>query len=207
MGFSRCVGETEMLVDVVTEIENNAVYRFSIDGPMRSVISGEECYFYTKLRLIQTRVTGMEELLFPLRRPSENGLLLLVQSEDVPIASARRWGEMMHPGIRDWPPKELVFIDIPSAVDVGPIVAAFGPPHSALFELIDESTLEALGRAGDCGVATITCRGRWCSLASAGPRKTLGLGKLLPTVEKLIRARAVLRCEQADTNGQADALS
>ena len=185
MGFEPCAGETEMLVDIVTEIENNSVYWYSVDHPMRSVVGGKPCYFYTKLRMQRTRVDAVEELLVSLSRLSKEGLLLLVETGSLPVRSVRRWGETLHPGVRPWHPQDLTAFELPSDLDRGQIVGAFGPPGKRLYDLIDIQTFDRIKEAGDHGVSSITFRGDWCSFSASSARTDLSMRGLQSLASKL----------------------
>jgi hypothetical protein len=177
-GFEPCADQTEKLVEIVTMLENNPAFRFSVDSPMRAIANENPCYFYTKLRLQRTRVAEAEELLASLTRPSESGLLLLFETPDFPIRSAHQWGEVLYPGIRNWQPQDLRSIDLPPASDRGQIVAAFGPPAATLYELVSRRTLATLEEVGSCNVSTVTFRRNWCSFTAPGPRTKLDVAKL-----------------------------
>jgi hypothetical protein len=185
VGFKPCADETEFLVDVVTEVENNSVYWYSVDHPMQSVVGGKPCYVYTKLRMLRTRVDAVEEFLVSMSRPSKEGLLLLVETGSPPIRSVRHWGEMLHPGIRVWHPHDLTFLELPSDMDRGQIMGAFGPPGTRLLDLIDLQTFDRIKEVGDLGVSTITFRGDWCSFSCASARTTLSIKGLLSLAGRL----------------------
>lgn len=185
MGFRPCADQTEKLVDIVTAVENNSVYWYSVDHPMQSVVGDKPCYVYTKLRLQRTRVDAVEEFLVSLSRPSKEGLLLLIETAGSPVRSVRQWGETLHPGVRPWHPYDLTALELPSDVDRGRLIGAFGPPGTRLYDLIDIQTFDRIKEVGDLGVATITFRGDWCSFSASSARTTLSMRGLQSLASKL----------------------
>jgi hypothetical protein len=185
MGFAPSADRVEELVDIVTEVENNSAYWYSVDHPMQIVVDGRVCYIYTKLRMRRTRVDAVEEFLVSLTRPSKEGLLLLVETSTLPLRSVRQWAETLHPGIPQWYPCDLMELGLTSGIDRGRIVGAFGPPGVPLNDLIDIQTFDRIRQMGDLGVSTITFRGDWCIFSAASARTTLGVGGLLSLCNEL----------------------
>jgi hypothetical protein len=185
MGFHPSPEETERLVDIVTTVENNSTYWYSVDHAMKSVVDGKPCYVYTKLRMQRTRVEAAEELLVSLTRPSREGLLLLVATSASPLRSVRQWAETLHPGVRHWHPSDLSALELPRGVDSGSILGAFGPLGTALTDLIDIQAFDRIKDLGELGVSTITCRDDWCSFSAATSRTILDVKGLLSLFREL----------------------
>jgi hypothetical protein len=185
MGFHPSPEQTEQLVDIVTAVEHNASYRYSVDHPMWSSVGDKVCYVYTKLRMQRTRVDAAEEVLVSLTRPSKEGLLLLVGSSALPLRSIAQWAETLHPGVPHWYPRDLSVLEMAPGMDSGSIIGAFGPPGAALMDLIDMQTFDRIKALGERGVSTITCRGDWCSFSAASARTVLDVKELISLLREL----------------------
>jgi hypothetical protein len=179
LGFRPSAEDNERLTDIVAAIENNQNYWYNVDDPMRSDAGDTPCYFYTKLRMQRTRVEAAEELLVSLKRPSKEGLLLVVETSALPFRSVRQWADALHPGVRRWYPRDLGPLEIPPGIEHCQIMGAFGPPGLALVDLIDIPTLDQIKEVGDLGVATISFRGDWCSFSAGSARTQLKVRALV----------------------------
>ena len=79
LGFQPCPRK-ELVEETVTRIENNKEYRYEVKEPKR--LPGEPTvYYYIKYLHggIRENAVAEEEILFPLKRPSLDGLILIVK--------------------------------------------------------------------------------------------------------------------------------
>jgi hypothetical protein len=185
MGFSPCDGEAGALVEKVTRLENNAGYRYRIQRPMRVLLDGKFVYFYTKSRHRQDEVVAAEEFLFPLKRPSQQGLTLFVKPSNVPAGAVTKLIGAVATRAWDSQPDDLTKLEIPTELQGTNLIGALGPAGASLYDLIDNSTLSLLQNVGDCGALIVICRGEWCSLSSPSARMPFDLDRIWPVIRQL----------------------
>lgn len=85
----------------------------------------------------------------------------------------------------DSQPDDLTRLEIPADRKSGNLIGVLGPPHSSLYDLIDDTSLETLEPVGDFGALVVICRGDWCTLASSTTRMDFDVVRLWPTVQQL----------------------
>jgi hypothetical protein len=187
LGFAPCPDESDSLLERVTELENNAEYRYTVEKPYRASVGGQPAYHYSKLRHRQGHVVGADELLVPLRRPSPQGLMLFLKPTGIPAGTATKLIGAVATGAWDSQPDDLQKLEIPVELQHTNLIGVLGPSGAALYDLIEPPTLSALQHVGDYGALVVLCRGEWCSLAATSPRMPLDLDKLWPLVSGLGR--------------------
>jgi hypothetical protein len=146
---------------------------------MRAALGNQTIYYYWKERGRGKEVVATEELLVPLRRPSEAGLVLVVKPSSLPSGMASRLIGSVATGAWDAQPDDLKRMELPPDLSGTNVIGALGPAGTSLFDLIDMGSLRTLEGAGDCGATTVMCRGEWCSLVSGSSRMRLDVEKLL----------------------------
>lgn len=187
LGFSSVPEEKERLAEKVTRLENNAEYHYSVTQPSKACLSGKEVYLYQKSRSRAGSIYVAEELLLPLSRPSEAGLMLFVKSSDISAGIATKLIGAVATGAWDSQPDDLTKLAIPVDLQGTNLIGALGPAGASLYDLIDAETLNRLLVAGDCGAAIVHCRGELCSLSSVDPRMPLDLERIIPFLRDLVR--------------------
>ena len=185
MGFSACELETSELVEKVTRLENNAEYRYSIENPFRASHNGKSVYFYSKSRHRQGHVVAADEFLVPLKRPSQQGLMLFVKPSDIAEGTATSLIGAVATGAWDSQPDDLTKLEIPTELQGTNIIGALGPKGETLYNLIDNNTLSLMQNVGDCGAYIVTCRAEWCSLSSPSARMPFDLDRIWPLIGKM----------------------
>jgi hypothetical protein len=185
LGFSSCPEERAAIIEKVEWLENNREYRYDIEHPMRASLGGKTAYYYWKSRRRQGEIVVTEELLVPLRRPSEAGLVLVVKPSSLPAGMGSRLVGSVATGAWDAQPDDLTRIEIPTDLTGTNLIGALGPAGASLHDLVDPGSLATLQGVGDCGAMTVTCRGEWCSLVSASARLPLDVPKLWSLVGSL----------------------
>lgn len=178
LGFSPCPEESSTIVEQIQWLENNHEYWYQVDRPMRAALGSGTAYYYRKERHRGSRIVVFEELLVPLRRRSEEGLVLVVKPSALPSGIASRLIGSVATAAWDAQPDDLGRIELPPDLAGTNFIGALGPAGSSLFELIDMGSLKTLEGVGDCGGLTVTCRGEWCSVAGGSSSKGLDVPKL-----------------------------
>ena len=186
MGFKPCNQETGTLVERVTGLENNSEYRYSVENPLRASFNGSVAYFYSKSRHRQGSIVAADEFLLPLKRPSEQGLLLFVKPTNLPQGTALKVIGAVATGAWDSQPDDLNKLQIPPGLQGTNLIGVLGPAGTSLYDLIGASTLALVQQVGDAGALSVMCRGPWCSLSSPSARMPLDLNKMLPIVRRLL---------------------
>jgi hypothetical protein len=186
MGFSAAPDEKETLAERITGMENNTGYHYSVAQPMRANLSGKDVYFYQKSRHRSGSSYAAEELLLPLSRPSEAGLMLFVKPSDIPAGTATKLIGAVATGAWDAQPDDLAKLAIPVDLQGTNLVGAMGPAGASLYDLIDADRLSRMLGAGDCGAFIILCRGDLCSMSSPSHQMPLDLDKAVPFIRDLI---------------------
>lgn len=186
MGFSRCEGESRALVDKVTGLENNAEYRYRVENPMRASLDGKVVYFYTKARHRQGHVVTADEFLLPLKRLSQQGLMVFVKPSDVPEGTATTLIGAVATGAWDSQPDDLTKLDVPPALSGTNVIGVLGPAGTSLYDLIETDSLNLIQNVGDCGALVVVCRGDLCSLSSPSARMPIDLDKMWPLIRQLV---------------------
>jgi hypothetical protein len=185
LGFAPCPDEVAFLAKTVTRLENNTEYRYSVEKPYRASLRGRHAYYYSKFRHRRGHITGADELLVPLHRPSSAGVMLFVKPTGVAAGTATKLIGAVATGAWDSQPDDLEKLDIPIDLQQTNLIGALGPSGASLYDLIDPATLSAFQQVGDHGALVVMCRGEWCSLAAASLRMPLDLDKLWPLVSGL----------------------
>ena len=91
LGFQPCPEKKSWLEETVTRIENNKEFRYEVREPKR--LPGEPAvYYYIKYRHggVRENAVAEEEILFPLKRPSLDGLILIVKPSPLAPGLATR---------------------------------------------------------------------------------------------------------------------
>jgi hypothetical protein len=186
MGFTPCHQETGTLVERVTSLENNSEYRYRIENPLGASFNGSAVYFYTKSRHRQGHIVAADEFLFPLKRPSEQGLLLFVKPTEVPDGTATTLIGAVATGAWDSQPDDLTKLEIPVELRGTNLIGVLGPAGTSLYDLFDTRTLPLVQKVGDAGALSVMCRGEWCSLSSPSARMPLDLDRIVPIIRELV---------------------
>ena len=76
-------------------------------------------------------------------------------------------------------------LDLPRALQGSPIVAAFGPPGAALYDLLDGPVLNELQRGADAGVVGFRACGEWAAVGVNSRDASADLALLWPVIERL----------------------
>lgn len=189
MGFTPCPGEAQALAQRITWIENNAEYRCSVVNAMHASLDGKIVYYYTKSRQWEDDVVSMEEFLFPLNRPSTEGLMLFVKPSGLPAGAAANFVGRMATAGWDVQPDDLTRLEIPIDLRGSNLIGALGPAGTSLYTLVAGEALASLQQLGDCSALVVACRGEWCTVTSPGARMPFKLDKIWAVIRDLVRVR------------------
>jgi hypothetical protein len=173
LGFRPCPEESERLAETVTGIENNQGYRYEVKEPRR--LEGRQAiYYYVKVRHSRKGddVVAEEEVLFPLKRPSAAGLLLVVKPSSLPAGMASRILGTVATADWDAQPDHLKRLELPADLKDTNLVGALAPPGASLYELVDTATLSVVQGLGDAGGMLVRFR-EGCALWPAPARGSL----------------------------------
>lgn len=126
------------------------------------------------------------ELRFPLDRPSSERLVLFFKPSALRAGTTATLIRSLATAGWDAQPDDLTRGEIPVDLEGGNLIGVLAPPGASLYDVIDAKQLAALQQVGDFGVLVVTCRGRWCSLASSTTRMDLDLERLWSLVQQLV---------------------
>lgn len=185
MGFTP-VEQDSALVELITRMENNAGYRYSVKDPMKAAVHGKEVFFYEKSRQRTGHIYATEEFLFPLTRKSEQGLMLFVKPSDLASGMATKLIGAVATGAWDAQPDDLQKLEIPTDLAESNLIGAMGPAGTRLDDLIDRQMLNRMMHAGDFNAFIILCRDEYCSFSSPQPRMPLDMEKSWSFIRELI---------------------
>ena len=186
MGFAPCPAEAATLAAQVAQHETNAEFRYRVDDPMRASIDGKPVWFYAKERSRQGHVVVAHEFRFPLARVSSEGLVLFFKPSALrPGTSATLIGSLATSGW-DAQPDDLTRTEVPVELQQSNLIGVLAPAGASLYDLIDSKHLAAMQPVADFGILIVSCRGDWCSFASATTRMDLDLERLWPVVQQLV---------------------
>jgi hypothetical protein len=187
LGFVPCEEKKDWLRATVTMIENNKGYEYEIRNPYR-LTGSAEVYYYSKRRggPKTDDAFGEEEVLFPLKRPSSQGLLIAVKPSALGHGRATRLIGSIATGPWDTQPDDLERIEVPAELKTSNLLGALGPAGARLYDLADAGTLSVLQRLGDAGAISIHFRGEWCTVSSGGSKPPFRLADLLAHLRPLL---------------------
>lgn len=187
LGFVPCDDKKDWLQKTVAAIENNKGYEYEVRNAYRLTGSAEVYYYHKRRDGPKTDdAFGEEEVLFPLKRPSSQGLLLAVKPSALGHGRATRLIGSIATGPWDSQPDDLERIDIPAELAKTNLLGALGPAGARLYDLVDDRTVSALQRLGDAGAISIHFRGEWCTVSSGGTKPPLHLGDVLASIRPLL---------------------
>lgn len=186
LGFRPCPEEEGWLRETVVGIEGNRDHRYEIRNPRR--LSGAKVYHYTKRRLGRGDEPPdvEEELLFPLKRPSSAGLVLVVKPSSVPAGLASRMLGSVATGPWDSQPDDLQRLELPLDLRDTNLVGALGPPGAGLYDLVDASTLGVVQGLGDLGGTHVRFRDGWCAVDGISHQIPFRLEDLVARIRPLL---------------------
>ncbi len=186
LGFVPCDDKKDWLKNTVTMVENNKGYQYEIHKPY--ALTGSDVYCYTKRRDGPKTDDAFAEgeILFRLKRPSPQGLLLAVKPSVLGHGRATRLIASVASGPWDSQPDDLEKIDLPDDLKKSNILAALGPAGAHVYDLLDAGTVSALQRLGDAGAISIHCRGEWCTVSDGGSKPLLRLNEVLAHIRPLL---------------------
>lgn len=188
IGFSLCVDRKGWLEETITAMERNKGYRYEVRNPRR-LTGAREVYYYTKIRHgddSDHHPFVEEAILFPLKRASTEGLLLVVKPSAVGPGLATRIIRSVATGPWDSQPDDLKRIEIPDDLKNTNLLGALGPSGASFYDLVDTGTLSVVQRLGDLGAMFILFRDGWCSIGSGGKGTPFRVGELVSHIRPLL---------------------
>lgn len=188
LGFTLCADRKGWLEETVTAMERNPGYRYEVREP-RQLTGAREVYYYKKKRhgnSTEDEAFDEEAILFPLKRASTEGLLLVVKPSSIGPGFASRVLSSVATGPWDSQPDDLEKIEIPPDLENTNLLGALGPSGARLYDLVDTGTLSAVQRLGDAGAMSILFRDEWCAVGSGGKGPSFRVGELLSHIRPLL---------------------
>lgn len=188
LGFTPCAERKGWLEETVTAMERNEGYRYEVRNP-RQLTGAREVYFFQKRRHgndSDDEAYDEEAILFPLKRPSTQGLLLVVKPSSIGPGLASRVLTSMATASWDSQPDDLERIEIPPDLENTNLLGALGPSGARLYDLIDAGTLSVVQRLGDLGAMSIMFRDGWCVIGSGGSGTPFRVGELVSLIRPLL---------------------
>lgn len=187
LGFKPCPEQKSWLEETVTRIENNKGDRYEVREPKR--LAGEPAvYYYIKIRHGDSEDIPLTEevILFPLKRPSADGLILIIKPSSLAPGLATRMIGAVATASWDAQPDDLQRLELPPDLKDTNLMGALGPPGASLYNLIDMSTLSVVQGLGDAGGMMVLFRDGWCSVASASAQIPFRLEELVARIRPLL---------------------
>jgi hypothetical protein len=187
LGFKPCPEKKGWLEETVTRIENNKGFRYEVREPKR--LPGEPAvYYYIKYRHggVREDAVAEEGILFPLKRSSANGLILIVKPSSLKAGLATRMIGAVATANWDAQPDDLQRLELPPDLKDTNLMGVLGPPGASLYNLIDISTLSVVQGLGDVGGMMVRFRDSWCSVASASAQVPFRLEELVARIRPLL---------------------
>ena len=189
-GFRPCPDKQSWLDETVARLESNSRYTFSVHDPLQ-LDHNPAVYYYSKTRTRQLHTSEdnplkVEEILFPLKRRSTDGVMLIVKPSALKPGLATDLIGLMASGPWDAQPEDLEKIEIPIELADSNVVQAFGPRAGSLTELVDVKSLDALKDVGDSGATFVQCRDGWCAVSGMS-KKGFQVEDIVNRIKPLLR--------------------
>lgn len=187
LGFLPCPDQKAWLEETVAFIENNHGYHYEVHDPQR--LPGEPpIYVFRQKRHRQPDEAAVAEevVLFPLKRPSAEGLFLFVKPTSLPAGPAAAMLGTLATGPWDALPDDLRRGEVPLDLKDTNLVGMLAPPNMSLYDLIDAKILGSVLGFGDAGGMFVQCRGTWCAVSSPTVRIPFQVDKLVASIRPLI---------------------
>lgn len=186
LGFRPCPDETARLQEVVERIEHNRGFRYEVREPRR--LGDEPLYYYGKVCHGGPRdeASAEEELLFPLKRRTAAGLVLIVKPSSLSEGLAARIIGAVATGPWDAQPDDLRRLELPPDVRGTNILGALAPPGASLYDLVEPGVLSVVQGLGDAGGMFVHFRDEWCSVAGGSAQITFRLEELVSRLRPLL---------------------
>ncbi|MGH7460317.1 MAG: hypothetical protein ACREMA_04725 [Longimicrobiales bacterium] len=186
LGLLPCPEKKAWLEATVADIENGARNRFEVRDPRR--LPGEPAvYYYVKVSHNEHNRSPVteEEILFPLKRPSVDPLILTVKPRALKRGLRSRW--LATAGAIRWAgqPADLQRIDLPRDLRNSAVTGILGPAGSRLYDHIGSGVLRVLQGLGDAGGLTVRMRGAWC-VVGAGRQIPLRVADVIARLRPLL---------------------
>ncbi|HSQ59636.1 MAG TPA: hypothetical protein VLT84_04305 [Acidobacteriota bacterium] len=187
LGFQPCPDEKGRLEEIVAKLEGNPQFRYQVEKPQRR--GNDSIYFYVKRRDAHDEQHSIaeEEFLFPLKRRTAAGLMLVVKPTAIGSGLASKMLGSLATGDYDAQPAGLKRIEIPSDLAGTNIIGAMGEPGHGLHDLVDPRVLTAVQGVGDAGGLIVMFRDEWCSIASTSRQLPFKPEAVLACVEAMRR--------------------
>ena len=189
-GFHPCPDKKPWLEQTIASIERNTQYTYTVQEPRR-LDSEPAVYFYTKLRSrdlpsSDESALGSQEILFPVRRKSNDGVALMVKPSSLKSGFATDLISVVPGAAWDIQPEGLEKIELPVELLDSNVVVALGPRGASLLDLVDGKTLEIVKGLGDAGGMFVQFRDNWCSVTGMS-RKDFKVEDLINRIRPLLR--------------------
>ncbi len=190
MGFRDSPEEKERVLAAVSAIENDRGDALEIRD-LKKRDGRPQIFHYTKVKKRTPKddepVVG-EELLFPLRRRSQDGLVLFLKPSAIRSGLATKLLRVAANATSVAKPEGLERLEVdPLDLRCENLLGALGPRGARLLDLVDSSTLAVLLGLGDFGALEVRLRGAWCSVASIGQHVPFLVQPLVARLEPLAR--------------------
>ena len=189
LGLTPCAERKGWLEATITAIERNEGYRYEVRNP-RKLTGSHEVFHCTTIRhgnRSDDDAFYEEVIVFPLKRSSSAGLLLLVKPSSIGPGLGLRVLKSVASANWDSQPDDLKRIEIPDDLTNSNLLGALGPPGARLYDLVDTGTLSVVQRLGDLGAMTILFRDGWCVIGRGDSSGTpFRVGELLSLIRPLL---------------------
>ena len=187
LGFKPCPEKNILLEETVARIENNKGFRYEVREPKR--LPGEPAvYYYIKYRHggVRENADAEEEILFPLKRPSSDGLILIVKPSSLAPGLATRMIGAIATAQWDAHPDDLQRLELPPDLKDTNLMGALALPGASLYNLLDMSALSVVQGIGDAGGMIVRFHNAWCSVSSVSAQVPFRHEELVAHIRPLL---------------------
>lgn len=186
LGFSPCPDRKEWLEQTIARLEDDRGVRYEVRNP--KWLAGESpVYHYERRRHADTDEdsTGEEQILCAVKRPSADGLVLIVKPSSLAPGLATRMLGALATGPWDAQPDGLRRLELPPDLRETNLLGALGPPGASFYDLVDSRTLSVVQGFGDAGGMFVRFRDAWCSIARGSAQMPFRIDELVARVRSL----------------------
>lgn len=186
LGFSPCPDRKNWLEETIARIEGGRDVRYEVRDS--KWLAGESpVYYYVRRRHADSHEesTAEEQVLCAVKRPSADGLVLIVKPSSLASGLATRMLGALATGPWDAQPDGLRRLELPPDLRETNLVGALGPPGASFYDLVDSRTLSVVQGFGDAGGMFVRFRDAWCSIASGSAQIPFRVDDLVARIRSL----------------------
>jgi len=184
LGFSPCPDRKEWLEQTVARLEDDSDVRYEVRHP--KWLAGESpVYYYERHADTDEDSSAEEQVLCAVKRPSAEGLVLIVKPTSLSPGLAARMLGALATSPWDSQPDGLRRLDLPPDLRETNLLGALGPPGASFYDLVDSPTLSVVQGLGDAGAMFVRFRDAWCSIARGSAQMPFRVDEIVARIRSL----------------------